>query len=101
MSMNTPDILKLANWSEPKEVQTKNGPRILRKAEPTDTFSAAWKAHKDEIKALGAGFGKNMYGNWELTWWQELSAEIQNKRKESIEASRATSADIDLPHPPG
>ena len=99
--MNAPDILKLANWSEPKEVQTKNGPRILRKAEPTDTFSSAWKVHKDEIKSLGAGFGRDMYGNWELTWWQELSAEIQNKRKESIEASRATSAEIELPHPPG
>jgi SWI/SNF-related matrix-associated actin-dependent regulator 1 of chromatin subfamily A len=99
--MNANDIEKLARWSEPKEVQTKFGPRLMRKAAVTPEFSAAWKTNKDELKSLGASFSKNQNGSWELVWWQELPEEIKKSRSESIEASRATAAEIDLPHPAG
>lgn len=99
--MNANDIEKLARWSEPKEVQTKFGPRLMRKAAVTPEFSAAWKNGKDELKSLGASFSKNQNGSWELVWWQELPEEIKKSRSEAIEASRATVADIDLPKPEG
>ncbi len=99
--MNENDILQLARWSTPKEVQTKYGPRILRKAAVTPEFSEAWKTHKEEIKRLGAGFSKDQNGQWELTWWQELSPEEKQRRAAAVEASRAASSDCDLPRPDG
>ena len=99
--MDTKTIEKLAKWSAPKEIQTKFGAKIIRKAKVTPEFSAAWKTQKDEIKAIGAGFGKDQNGDWELTWWQEISADTKQARAESIDASHAVNADIDLPCPEG
>lgn len=99
--MTTIDIEKLASWSAPKEIQTKYGPKIFRRADVTSAFSALWKSHKEELKALGAGFSKNQRGDWELTWWQDLAAETRAQRDANREASRATSAEIDLPKPTG
>jgi len=92
----------LVNWSEPKEVQTKYGPRMLRKAETTQEFWAAWRGKKDAMKAVGISCSKNdRTGAWEAAWWMELAAEVKQARAESIEQSRATSAEIELPHPEG
>ncbi len=99
--MNKQDVERLAQWSDPKEVQTKYGPRILRKAAVTERFSEAWKTHKAEIKALGAGFGKTQAGDWELSWWQELSSEVKAQREQSLVDSKAVAADVELPHPEG
>ena len=99
--MNANDIEKLARWTEPKEVQTKFGAMLVRKASVTPEFSAAWKNSKEALKSLGASFSKNQNGSWELVWWQELPEEIKKSRSESIEASRATSANIELPKPDG
>jgi len=99
--MNNQDVEKLAEWSAPKEVQTKFGARILRKAAVTPEFSAAWKTNKDAIKALGASWGKDQNGDWELVWWMPLPKDVVDHRAASIEASRAVSAEIDLPHPAG
>jgi len=78
------DVERMAEWSEPKELQTKFGPKIMRKAAVTPAFSAAWKTNKDEIKAIGAGFGKNLNGDWELSWWQDISKEVKEKRAQSM-----------------
>lgn len=100
--MDAQTIESLANWSKPKEIQTKYGPRLLRKAAVTETFSAQWKAHKDDLKALGASFTRDeRSGEWELVWWQKIDAATQAKRDEAVSASKATSAAIDLPHPAG
>lgn len=100
--MDAQTIESLANWSKPKEIQTKYGPRMLRKAAVTETFSAQWKARKEEIKELGASFTRDeRSGEWELVWWQKIDAETQAKRDEAVSASKATSAAIDLPHPAG
>lgn len=99
--MDIKTVEGLAKWSAPKEVQTKYGPRIFRRAAVTPEFSAAWKTQKDAVKAVGAGFAKDRDGNWELTWWMELPKEVQEARVESIAASRATNAEIDLPRPAG
>lgn len=96
------EILKLADWSVAREVQTKFGPRLLRKADPTPEFSAEWKARKPELKEAGASFSKNdRTGEWELAWWQKLDGAEQAKRAEAVQMSKASSAEIDLPHPPG
>lgn len=99
--MDIKEVEALAEWSEPKEVQTKYGTRLLRKAAVTDRFSAAWKVDKPAIKALGAGFSKDKDDQWELTWWQELPTEIKAQRAQSVEDSRAAKADHDLPCPEG
>lgn len=96
------DIQNLVKWSDPKEVQTKHGPRLLRKAEATQEFWAAWKSGKEQLKTAGVSCSRDdRTGEWVATWWQEIPQEIQEQRKESIERSRAVSAEIDLPHPDG
>jgi len=95
------EILALAKWSAAKEIQTKYGPRIFRKALVTPAFSALWKTRKEELKAAGAGFSKNQEGEWELTWWKQIDAAELQKRAESLVASKAASADVEIPHPVG
>jgi SWI/SNF-related matrix-associated actin-dependent regulator 1 of chromatin subfamily A len=96
------NIETLVSWSDPKEVETKHGPRMLRKAEATPAFWDAWKAHKDELKAAGVSCSRDdRSGEWSAMWWQQISAEVKAERAQAVEASRATSADIDLPRPEG
>lgn len=95
------DIQSLAEWSAPREVPTKFGPRILRKAAPTDRFSAAWKTQKAALKAEGAGFGKSQTGEWELTWWQKIDPAEAAKREAAKEASRQADSDFRPPAPEG
>lgn len=92
----------LLDWSEPKEIQTKYGPRLLRKAEPTEKFWETWREKKAEMKAVGISCSKNnLTGAWEVAWWMEISAEVKQARAESVAQSHAVSAEIDLPHPEG
>lgn len=73
--MTTDEIEKLADWGNAREVSTKNGPRLLRKAQPTEPFSELWKGgKKEELKAAGATFGKSQNGDWELCWWQPVTS---------------------------
>lgn len=95
------DIKSLVNWSEPKEIQTKHGPRMLSKAPASPEFWAAWKEHKEELKSAGVSCSRNDDGSWDATWWQEIPDDIRQARAESIQASRATSADVEIPHPDG
>lgn len=101
----TIEIEKLLAWSEPKEVRTKLGPRMLRKAAPTEAFWALWRTSKDALKAAGVSLGKNQQvgfaGEWEVCLWQPLPKDEQEKRAAAIEASRATDAAIEIPAPEG
>jgi SWI/SNF-related matrix-associated actin-dependent regulator 1 of chromatin subfamily A len=99
--MTNEELIKLAVWSEPREIVTKYGPRILRKAAPTPEFSEAWKTAKADVKSLGAGFSKNQDGEWELAWWAEIPAEVVAARADRRDASRATDADVNIPAPAG
>lgn len=92
----------LCEWSAPKEVQTKYGPRILRKAQPSEAFSAAWKSQKDALKALGLGWSKDeRTGEWAVTWWMKLDAQTTAKREEAKAASAQSSSDFNPPCPEG
>lgn len=99
---NTIQIEALAAWSQPKEVQTKFGRRLLRKAAPTPAFSTAWKSSKDALKAAGLSWSKDdRTGDWTVCWWQPVSAAVATKENAAIEASRATTSDAVLPCPDG
>lgn len=99
------ELEQLLKWGSPREVNTKNGPRILRKAKPTESFWAIWRNNDAQrrLKSAGISVGKNDYGDgdWEVCWWQQLTAEIITERKNAIESSRATDADIQIPCPEG
>ena len=96
------DVESIANWSAPKELQTKNGPRLLRKAETSEKFWTAWRANKDALKAAGVSCSRDeRTGDWQALWWQPLTEDIKQARAESVADSRATSADIELPKPEG
>lgn len=101
--MNTViDIEALANWSAEKEVQTKRGPRLLRKAKPDETFWLAWAESKQDLQAAGISVSKDLEsGSWAALWWRELPKEEQERRVKSIEDSRAVSADFKVPSPEG
>ncbi len=100
--MTTQEIETIAKWSEPKEVQTKYGPKMLRKAKPTDAFSALWKSRKEDLKALGLSWSKDeRTGEWSLCWWLKLDENVLSERKQAVEESRAASAEIEIPKPDG
>lgn len=100
MTTKTIKIQELANWSEPKRVRTKHGPKDLLKATPGDAFWEAWKSAKQQLKDAGISLSKNEDG-WEALWWRPISEQEQHELKQAREASRATDADIEIPSPEG
>jgi SWI/SNF-related matrix-associated actin-dependent regulator 1 of chromatin subfamily A len=101
MSTATIKIESLCDWSAPRRVETKKGPRNLRTAEATSEFWDAWRHSKTDLKAAGVGCGKNRNGAWEATWWQPLTDEQQQAMETAIKASRATSVIDKIPCPDG
>lgn len=93
-------IESILKWSPPKEITTKYGPRILRKAKPDDTFWGLWRAKKDAMKAIGITLSQYQ-GQWEVTWWQRIAAQTIAQRAANEQASYAASADIAIPAPDG
>lgn len=97
----------ILDWSAPKRVQTKLGDRILRKAQPTDDFRAAFGSSKNpgpayqQFRALGIGWSKDQDGTWCICWWQQIPQEEREHAAKMVEASRATDAQVDLPRPDG
>lgn len=94
-------IAELLPWGPAKEVNTKLGRRILRKAMPTESFSAAWRANKEALRSAGVSWSKRDDGSWEVCWWAPISQAQVEQERARVEASRATTADVVLPHPEG
>jgi len=80
-------IETLLPWGEPKKIGTKAGERILRKAEPTETFWALWRQNKEALRAAGLSVGQYQ-GAWEVCWWQPLDPVEAQKQKEARETDR-------------
>ncbi len=100
--MDNSSVESLAAWGEPREVVTSRGRRNLRKAAPTESFWAAWRADKAALQAAGVSCGKDREtGAWEACWWQPIAEEKLAAEKTAIAASRATDADITVPAPAG
>jgi len=91
----------LLEWSAPKEVQTKFGPRLLRKAAPTEAFWIAWRNEQSQLKEQGISLGKTQAGVWEVCFWGKLDNAEQERRQESAELSRAAASDFEPPCPEG
>ena len=102
--MNEPlDIETLVKWGKPREVNTKNGARLLRKARPTPEFYAAWgNGHREALKAAGVSMGQDREsGEWQVLHWGKLPEAVVQRRAENLELSRAAAADIAIPVPDG
>ena len=97
------DVERLVRWGKPKEVSTVHGPRILRKARPTEEFYAAWSnGRKDILKAMGISMGQDREtGTWQVLWWQKLPEAVLVRSEENLSLSRAATADIEVPVPEG
>jgi len=97
------NIETLLSWSEPKEIRTSRGLRVLRKAEANETFWQLWRASKDVLKQAGVGVSPmfRQPDKWEVCWWQMPSTEKVEAINANTAASRATDAEIDTPCPDG
>ena len=96
----------LLPWGEPKEVKTSAGPRLLRKATPTEAFWNLWRnpQAKQALKSAGISVGqawKQPEGTWEACWWLPVSKETVAKQNANVEASKASKANIEIPSPKG
>ncbi len=100
--MKLEDVEKLAKWGPNKEIVTKYGPRLLRVADPTAEFSAAWKAHEQDLRALGFSFRKDPKdGRWVIVQWSKL-AEKEIQKRETVKAkSKLAASDFQPPAPEG
>lgn len=99
-----PDVASLLPWSEPKRVETKHGPRLLRKSAVTPSFWNAWRDHKEALRSAGISCGKDQRtGQFEALWWEKPADAdaVMAKRQENIVASRATDASVEIPSPEG
>jgi hypothetical protein len=66
------DLLSTIEWSPPLNLNTRNGPRRVKKAPITPQFWSVWETDRDRFKALlqrsNATIGK-FREVWQLTWW--------------------------------
>jgi len=98
----TLDIESVAHWCAEREVSTKRGPRLLRKATPKEPFWEAWSLHKAELQTAGVSVSRDQEtGAWTALWWRELPPEVLAARSANLEMSRASAADIVIPAPDG
>lgn len=88
-------IEALADWSAPREVFTKHGPRLLRTARPEADFWRAWTDYKSDLKSAGIAITKADGGQWVVQWWQPVPDAAN--REQTLAASRATTADLEIP----
>lgn len=96
------DLAKLTTWSAPKEVQTKRGPRILRKATPDENFWQVWRLHQQMLRGLGLSVSKDLQsGAWQVLWWQELDPAVLAARNNNLAMSRAASTEFNPSRPEG
>lgn len=101
--MDEATLLALADWSAPKEVATKFGPRLLRTAKPSERFDELWKSPAQaELKAAGLSWSKNNRTQaWEICWWKPLDDAEKQRRESRVQASKAAALDVAIPCPPG
>jgi SWI/SNF-related matrix-associated actin-dependent regulator 1 of chromatin subfamily A len=71
--------------------------RTVRSAPPTPEFWEVWRARKAAVKAAGFSVSK-FEGAWQVSQWTRPDpAEVEA----TVQASRATDAEIDIPVPDG
>lgn len=100
ISVDNLNLEELLRWGKPFEVPTKHGPRILRKGRPNEAFWIAWRANRSALSAAGLQLEQGI-GGAQVLWWQTLPKEELERRQQSLESSRATSVEIEIPKPEG
>lgn len=97
------DIFGALRWSAPKEIATKNGPRILTTAPANQIVFTLFKAESRALFADGYSLGEwpKYSGKWQVSKWEKVPEKIIVKREEAKALSRATDADINVPAPDG
>lgn len=97
------DIVAALSWSAPKEVNTKNGPRIMRSAKLTDEMSDLWQRDRDWCFERGYSVSEwpKGSGKWNVTKWEKLPEKVVIERKENQAMSRAVDAQVNIPVPDG
>jgi hypothetical protein len=94
------DVLGALKWSEPREVSTKLGPRLVSSADANEMVFALWREEKDALKSAGYSLGE-FRGKWQISKWEKLPDKIVVSRENAKALSRATDADINVPAPDG
>jgi len=74
-------FMSLATWSSPKTVNTSQGTRVVRSAQPSEKFWSAWRKDKDSLKRQGISVSKYQ-GDWQVSWW--MSPEEANKYRKLV-----------------
>lgn len=97
------DVLDVLKWSTPKEVPTKNGPRMLSSAPANQLVFDLFKTHRNELFTRGMSLGEwpRNSGKWQVSKWENVPEKIVVQRSEAAALSRATDADINVPAPDG
>lgn len=94
------DILGALKWSEPLEVQTKRGPKLVSSAKANALVMELWQRERESL--FSAGYSLSQYrGEWQLSKWENLPEKIVVSRESAKALSRATDADINVPAPEG
>ena len=68
------DLVGTLEWSHPLQVNTRNGPRMIRKAPIEDSFWSIYREDRDRFKELLGKSGMSMgkfREEWSLTWWSD------------------------------
>lgn len=101
--MNTiPNLFDLLTWTEPKEVNTKRGPMMLRKAPVEDAFWPLWERFQTQYRMMSFSLSKDLITQKPvLCHWSYLDQEELEKRAKTIEDSRAVQTSFRAPCPPG
>lgn len=94
------EIIAAHDWTEPREVQTKRGPRMVSDTRITPELERYIASHRNECFAAGLSVSE-FRGIRKVTHWQEVGAAVVEKRQQAVMESRAASVDIELPCPDG
>lgn len=95
-------------WSEPQQISTERGDRVVRIAKPNDDFWACWRLYKAELFRLGFTTKKDDEKRWHVRWWQlpdndeqALQALQEAEQLRPPPPPSLPMADIDVPVPEG
>ena len=104
--MRIADLMEEVEWSQPINLNTKRGPRMLRKAPITQAFWRIYRESPEEFKAAFREAGINMSKyreQWELAWWSDDKFQFRSIPELQAQAEPEVSI-TDLPpllHPEG
>lgn len=97
-----PNLFDLLTWADAREVNTRNGPMLLKKAPIEDIFWPLWERHQRHYKMMGFSVSKDLRTQEPvLCHWSPVDQSELDHRADNIAASRAVRSDFNAPCPPG